>query len=239
MTWVAGVDGCPAGWCVVLREIGSRKSFFLGPISHVSEVLTIPESPTIVAVDIPIGLLRKAEHGGRECDRLARELLKKRGCCVFSPPARTALAYSENYPAANEANRKSSAESIGVSRQAFALFPKLRQVDEWIDAEKQRCVREVHPELCFFEMNDHHPFLSSKKDVAGRRDRRKILHAEEFCSVIEEALGKTRRKEVAEEDILDACAACWTGERIAKSKGICLPLNPPKDDKGLRMEIWR
>ena len=64
---VASVDGCRAGWFVILRELGSDRSSRV--LESFSLVARLPECPPIVAVDIPIGLLEQAERGGRECDR--------------------------------------------------------------------------------------------------------------------------------------------------------------------------
>jgi predicted RNase H-like nuclease len=44
---------------------------------------------------------------------------------------------------------------------------------------------------------------------------------------------------VARDDILDAMAACWTAERIVSGEALCLPDDPPRDARGLRMEILR
>ncbi len=44
---------------------------------------------------------------------------------------------------------------------------------------------------------------------------------------------------VAEDDILDACVACWTAARIFEGQGIRIPADPPYDGRGLRMEMWR
>jgi predicted RNase H-like nuclease len=96
VVWVVGVDGCRAGWFAVLREVERGKTVHAGPLRHISEVLALPQEPRIVARDIPIGLSDHAERGGRECDRVTRNLLGKRGCCVFSPPVRAARTRSDN-----------------------------------------------------------------------------------------------------------------------------------------------
>src|SRR5260370_23745998 len=126
---VAGVDGCQAGGLVVLRELGSD-----GVVARVLEsfalVARLPECPAIVAVDIPIGLLEHAEPGGRECDRQARVLLGwPRRNSVFSPPVRSAL-FCSTFEQACVTNAMSSPIQSRISRQCFALFPKLCEVDE-------------------------------------------------------------------------------------------------------------
>jgi predicted RNase H-like nuclease len=237
MNWVAGVDGCHAGWFVILREAASQNTRYkLG--EHIPEVLDLPEVPKAVAIDIPIGLLETAERGGRGCDRRARELLgQPRARSIFSPPIRPVLRYSTDYKRALLESRRSSPDSIGISKQCFCLFDKIQQMDKWIDAERQKRVREVHPELCFFEMNRRRPMSYGKKDPRGLKERRDLLSVEGFDGVIKAALRETLRGQVAENDILDACAACWTAERILRGVAVTVPDNPMIDCKGLRMEM--
>ncbi|MFZ3199553.1 MAG: DUF429 domain-containing protein [Candidatus Acidiferrales bacterium] len=236
--WVAGVDGCRAGWFAILRDVTSghtRHSL----LRHIPEILGLPEKPEIISVDIPTGLLNEARRGGRECDRIAREILRQpRARSVFSPPVRAALSHKK-YEHALAENRVSSPEGVGISRQCFGLFEKIRQVDEWMDQHKQERVREVHPELCFFELNHQRPMPHSKKSEDGLRERRSLLVKEGFGAVIEQATGGTARQEVAQDDILDACVACWTAERLWSRVAVRIPQNPPMDGNGLRMEMWR
>src|SRR5439155_4147082 len=83
---VAGVDGCRAGWVVVLSE-GARSEVTVA--RDFAGVLGLTRGACVVGVDMPIGLLDAAAPGGRECDRHARRLLGRgRACSVFSPPAR-------------------------------------------------------------------------------------------------------------------------------------------------------
>lgn len=63
--WVAGVDGCRGGWFAVLLRLGSGSApgseARLALCSSFSEVVSLPEEPAAIAVDIPIGLLDRAE----------------------------------------------------------------------------------------------------------------------------------------------------------------------------------
>ncbi len=94
MPWIAGVDGCRAGWFVVLVECGGRTGREGHRIfSSFRDVLDLKPKPTIIAVDIPIGLLEEPSAGGRECDKEARRILgTPRRSSVFTPPTRPALA---------------------------------------------------------------------------------------------------------------------------------------------------
>src|SRR5262249_9598529 len=112
MTWVAGVDGCRAGWFVVLRQVNGRKQTVHHCLSCFGDVLKLSEKPDVIAVDIPIGLLDQAVRGGRDCDRGARSLLgHPRSSSVFSPPVRSALAYM-TFATASAANRTSSPHQV-------------------------------------------------------------------------------------------------------------------------------
>src|SRR6266540_1721796 len=93
MPWVAGVDGCRAGWVVVLVEQPTqrRRAYHIRLCPHFAEVFTLDPKPTVIAVDIPIGLLEEPQPGGRECDRQARRLLGRRASSVFTPPIRKLL----------------------------------------------------------------------------------------------------------------------------------------------------
>jgi predicted RNase H-like nuclease len=54
-TWVAGVDGCRAGWVVAFaRPQGGEVRVRI--VSRFTEVIAAPEAPVVIAVDIPIGL---------------------------------------------------------------------------------------------------------------------------------------------------------------------------------------
>lgn len=236
MAWVAGVDGCRAGWLAIVRDKDSRFACHK-LLRRISEISALPEGPQIITIDIPIGLLDKAQQRGRDCDRMARSILgPKRASSVFSPPVRAALCLTE-YKQALAENRRSSSANVGISRQCFALFKKIAEVDSWIDPQKQQLVREVHPELCFYAVNGGEPMPHGKKSEQGLRDRRKLMDQEGFGSAIDKAIAETHRSEASVDDVLDACVACWTAERILRKTEQVIPGNAPKDSKGLTMEM--
>ena len=249
MALLAGVDGCHGGWFVVLCDEGS------GDTSHrvvqdFAAVLDHVRNAAMTVVDMPIGLLDKAQPGGRECDRQARRLLGVRGCTVFSPPVRAALegwrcppvkdkaAYIAAYDAANRANKENSHHNIGISRQCFGIFPKLAEVDRLMTPELQCRIRESHPEVAFALLNCGTPLRWNKHTKEGRNDRRTLLFdagLPEVERILPEYQGDGR---VAEDDILDAFVLVHVARRILRSDAVCLPGNPPTDRRGLRMEIW-
>ena len=78
----------------------------------------------------------------------------------------------------------------------------------------------------------------SKKKRVGLSERRSLLPNVGFDGVIAD-VNAYPRTAVAEDDILDACAACWTAARILEERAIRIPSDPPRDERGLCMEMWR
>lgn len=220
--WVAGVDGCRAGWVVVLINLatGYRKATV---VSRFVDVLVLPEEPKIVAIDVPIGLPSNAVQGGRVCEQEARKLLgPPRASSVFSSPSRAALQTFRgggNYLAVSGANRRSSPNGIGLSKQTFSILQKISEVDYAMTPAQQVRVKEVHPELSFYEANARHAMADSKRSSRGRRQRARVLVNRGFLTPLR-MLGKKLPVGVKSDDLLDACIACWTAERIAMSNSI-------------------
>lgn len=233
--WLAGVDGCPAGWMVALAALRadhrlSRLRFILCP--QFADVLSLTPAPDIIAIDIPIGLLDLPQPGGRDCDQLARRLLRRRASSVFSPPSRSVL----------HATHYDQVRGHGMSRQAFGILPKIRAVDGLITPTLQTAVYEAHPELAFMRLAgasmQHH-----KKTAAGREERLTALrradapHYAALPAALQRALRTYKRAQVAPDDLLDACVLLQTSYRLATAQALCLPATPAFDIKGLRMEI--
>jgi predicted RNase H-like nuclease len=236
--WVAGVDGCRAGWVVVLLEIGTGASRLLGCRTF-SEVLALPEQPKVIAVDVPIGLLDRGEPGGRACDREARTILGRQGVRVFSAPTVPALdAYilGGDHATVSAANRTSSDAGIGLSRQAFCIMNKISEVDAEMTPRLQEIVYEIHPEVSFRRANDGTPVAAPKRGASGRARRAAIVEELGFPS--DRFLTRPRPLDSKPDDILDAAVACWTAFLIEKKDASSIPLAPPLSSRGLTMAIW-
>jgi len=237
MPWVAGVDACRAGWFVMMRQVRSGR-VVCSVVPSFDALLSIDERPSIIAIDMPIGLLEQAVPGGRECDRQARGLLgAPRASSVFSPPVRQALR-AATYGDACSINAACSACGLRLAKQCFGLFPKLREVDERMTPDRQVVIREAHPELCFYELNGCRSIRDGKKTRQGLKQRRGLLSKAGLLGTAALSAALSFRG-VRVDDVLDAWVLSWTAERILRRKAVCVPRQPPLDSKGLRMEIWR
>jgi len=228
MTRVMGVDGFRGGWVGVQIEDqnGAGRSLETKTFVSFKDILGLDPFPDVIAIDIPIGLLDIPSKGGRACDRQARRLLgPPRSSSVFSPPVRPALG----------ATLYEEARRHGLTRQGFGILPKVREVDEQMTPVLQKRIFEVHPELSFREMNGR-SMSHNKKGSQGRLDRIQLLeiHLPGFSRRCLE----DRPEGVGADDLLDACAAAWTALRIVVCEAVRFPSDPPRDPKGLRMEIW-
>jgi predicted RNase H-like nuclease len=228
---ISGADGCKSGWVVVSQDLDTGAvSWRLAPTAR--DLIHGKPMPVFLAIDIPIGL---TEGGARSCDMLARRTVGPRASSVFPAPIRPALAAETR----EEASRiREAIEGKKMSCQAWAIVPKIREVDEVLggDPRLQLRVREVHPEVCFCYLAGGRPLLHGKKSAAGRAERLALLNPV-FGSWVQAALYERRRLASQADDILDAFAALWSARRILEGTAAVLPSEPPLDSRGLRMEI--
>ena len=232
---VAGVDGCRAGWLVVLVDGQGppNSSSQVRLCTEFEEILLLFPAPAAIAVDIPIGLLDRPQRGGRVCDREARRMLGRRASSVFSPPSRQVLG----------ATCYEDVRAQGLSIQAYGILPKIREVDRLMTPELQKVIHEAHPELAFMALAGH-PMRYNKKTPRGQRERLRALERaprhffQGIRRTVADGLKVFTRRQVAPDDVLDACALAYTAFRIANGKAQRLPLHPVVDPRGIRMEIW-
>jgi len=232
MSIVCGADGCKKGWVVLTRDLDAG-SVSWRLCASARELFHSGPSLQVIALDIPIGL---PGRGPRTCDLEARKLLGRgRASSVFPAPIRPVLAAS-SYEAACQIRFQEEGKKL--SRQAWAIVPKIREVDQVLcqDLKLQSLVREVHPEVSFFFLAGGRPMRHSKKSREGKEERRKLLEPM-FGHWLQTALAERRSLASNEDDILDAFVALWTAERIASGVSQTIPVMPPKDSFGLRMEI--
>ena len=227
------MDGCPSGWFYFALDAAGEYCY--GIVEDLHEITDRANRQDRVLVDIPIGL----RDGPRCCDLLARRRLGRRRSSVFPAPARAALE-AVCYDDACRRNQEAAGKKL--SKQTFNILPKIRAVDDLLrQNEKARAiVQEVHPELCFWALNDEVPMGHNKKAKAraGFNERMAVL---EGCWKGAEAAAREvcacyLRKEVARDDIADAMVAALTARADALKS---LPEQPPEDAVGLPMQmVW-
>jgi predicted RNase H-like nuclease len=204
-----------------------------------TDVLRRAKGCAAVGVDMPIGLPDAPPAGGRACEVEARALLgRPRASSIFSTPARAVLE-ATTYTEACALNRARSVGGRGISKQTWGIVPKLREVDAAMTSRRQRRVVEVHPELSFRAMNGGVTVAHSKASAAGALARVGLLHAHAGVSLADLERGAVALGSGAKlDDLLDAVAAAWSARRVAEGGALHLPAEPPRDAKGLRMELW-
>lgn len=239
--WVAGLDGCRGGWLAVLVDTSGQMPARLVFRALFEEVLELPEAPAVIAVDMPIGLPERSLGRGRPCEVAVRALLGERQSSVFSIPSRAAVM-EEDYARACAMALATSDPPRKVSKQAFGLFRKIREIDAALAArpELRKRVFEVHPEVSFRAMNGGRPAALPKKikgrpNPPGLAERRDLL----FRAGMPSDILDTPRPPGGggRDDLLDACAAAWTAMRILTGAAECHPAEPERDDRGLEMAI--
>jgi len=232
---VGGVDGCRAGWFVVVAQAAKQKVLQLKDFYVAQtfvDVLSKTGNCKLVCVDIPIGLSNGARP--RECDVAVRRILGRgRASSVFSPPVRLCLA-AKDYKTASRICLEHSGKKL--SKQSFFIMPKIREVDLAMTPQLQQRVREIHPELAFWALAGGKPAKHNKKKHVGRNERIALLSA--IFSDLEHFVAQARQaNKVAPDDILDALVAAWTAGQAIIGKARTLPENPEFDSRGLKMEI--
>ncbi len=237
---VAGVDGCPGGWLAVVADPDGFATAHAVLCRTFADVRAMVEQPRIVAIDIPIGVPGRAIKGGRTCDNETRARLGGRQSSVFAVPSRAALA-ERDYRRACAVNLEHSDPPRKVSKQCFNLFPKIREVDAVMTPDLQDRVFEVHPELAFWALNGEVPLdlpkkVKSSPSQPGLELRRRLLADAGFQQGFLETSDWPRR-DVGPDDIIDACSLAWSAARLLKGQAVTLPADPPRDGRGLRMEI--
>ena len=151
------------------------------------------------------------------------------------PPVRGALG-ADDYSSALRANRGSSRDGIGISKQCFGLFKKLREVDAAMTPALQERIREAHPEIAFLEIGGA-PARHPKRCAAGHAERQEFLR-EAGLGAAGEGIAGFRGPGWGDDDVIDALAFTWSAARILAGTALRLPASPMRDARGLAMEIW-
>lgn len=236
---VAGVDGARSGWIVVLRDLAAPGHAEVRTVSRFRDILEFRPEPVILAVDMPIGLPDLAGIGGRGPERMVRPLLGERQSSVFSIPSRAAV-FCDDYGNACRIALETSDPPRKVSKQAFNIFPKIREIDELMTPDLERCIYEVHPEVAFWLLNGEKPMslpkkVKSRANRPGLEERARLLQSFGFERAF---LDQQPPKGAGRDDLLDACVNALIAERILQGQARPHPENFERDARGLRMAIW-
>jgi predicted RNase H-like nuclease len=181
-----------------------------------------------VAIDIPIGL---PDTGRRQADALARSLLGPRASSVFTTPTRAAIT-APAYAEAAEQNRNLAGQ--GLSQQAFALAPRILEVDSWVRSADVAVI-EVHPEVSFVRMAGGTPLAASKHTWAGAMLRRCLLAKADIG--LPDDLGEAGVL-ASVDDVHDAAVAAWTARRYRHGQATPIPDPPEVFGDGWACAIW-
>jgi predicted RNase H-like nuclease len=226
---VAGVDGCRAGWLAVLARVHDGRALCVQDVvifAGFGQLLDLTGACSAVSIDIPIGL---SDDGRRAADFEARRILGRRRSSVFPPPAR-ALLHCCDYASANALSRRISGR--GISRQTFNIIAKIHEADSVITPSLQERVVESHPEVSFCALNADVCLQHTKRSVAGRDERCRLL-----SRAFEDLASLSPPRGATWDDLYDACVLAWTASRLATGRERRLPAHPRRDTRGLRMEI--
>ena len=217
MTSLVGVDGCKAGWIAVCERDG-QLSVELWP--SLDSLFSQPW--TMACVDIPIGL--KGGNGRRVCDQKARDLLGTQRSSIFYAPPRQLLSATDYEEVRKE----------GMSLQTFYLLPKIREMDQRIEPEDQRWLKEAHPELSFRTRSER--LLHRKKSPSGKIQRTEILKELDSPFQIRRWESGFLRRDVAIDDLLDAAVLLEVAREWSWGDGQAVG-DQERDSRGLKMEI--
>lgn len=219
MVRVLGVDVAKKYWVAVASDLRAYADLTLTGLLAAADA----DGPVeVVGIDIPIGTPDGV--GYRRADVLARKAVGPKWASVFMTPPRAALT-APTYAAALEIARQVSGK--GISKQAWALGPRILEVDVVVRSVDRHIV-EVHPELSFATLAQRH-LQSPKSTWAGLEDRRALLAGAGFALPAD--LGKPGQAS-GPDDVLDAAVACWTASRVAGGAAVRHP-DPPEELDGI------
>ncbi|MCP5025087.1 MAG: DUF429 domain-containing protein [Actinomycetia bacterium] len=205
---VAGVDGAKRGWVVAESGLHAPARVTVTVVDRLDDLVgrVADGSLAALAIDMPIAL---PSDGPRWCDREARALLGPRRSSLFPTPVRAVL---DAVDYSDALTRSRSASGVGLSKQAWHLVPRIRELDNLVTADLARRIVEAHPESGFAVLAGA-PLESTKKTPEGRAARRTLL-APRFAGL--DAALDDRGGGVGVDDVLDATINAWTARRLVR-----------------------
>jgi len=118
---------------------------------------------------------------------------------------------------------------------------KIREVDDFLGntTDARQTLRESHPEVMFAALNGGRPMTHTKKTADGFKERLALLSDlfDDSESVVSKVRARYLKREVADDDILDALILATGAERCVRLGIRTLPTESEMDTHGLRMEM--
>jgi len=220
---VIGIDGCKAGWFAVWHSQDETIETAIFPsISNLKDFF-VEFNQFIIGIDMPVIL---SEVMPREADQLARKLLSKKASSVFTAPTPKMLD-QPNYEKACLISKNLIGKSMSL--QSWYLFPKIKDVQTILHYKNIK-VFEIHPELSFRAMNNQKVILESKKTNEGFEIRKSLLDKHFLDFNFDVIRNKYQKKDVMDDDILDALVVLWSAKRIVNNQALYLPKIPEKQN---------
>jgi len=228
---VLGVDGCRAGWVGVVlapdRPVVGVLGATIGALVEAARASArAADGVDVIGIDMP---MHPPESGSRPADLAARAHLGRKASSIFLTPARSVLD-ARSYADACALAR--ALDGRAISRQAWALRGKIREVGAWLPAAP--CpIYEVHPEVSFSVLTGA-PIIASKRTAVGLGARRRALEGAGIVvpADLADASG------VAADDVLDAAVVAWSARRIAAGVARSFPDPSEASADGRGTAIW-
>lgn len=230
-TAYVGIDGCKTGWLAFVYEHG-QVTFNLE--KSLARLFAQLPAQSLVLIDMPIGLA-DAKSTDRVCDKLARLALKPtRSSSVFPVPCRAAV-FASSYEDACKSNIQELGKSL--SKQSWAICPKIRELDELLRGGLSFDIRESHPEVVFSVWN-RAPLSAHKSTEDGLSQRLDVLQnaVSRPFPALQNALRVLPSSSINKDDIVDAFALMVAASRPEVLRA--LPELADLDTVGLSRQIW-
>lgn len=237
-----GIDGSPDGWFAVRYD---GDTYAGSGLYEGIEALWEHhgEAADTVLIDVPIGL-REESAAKRPCDAAARDVLgSPRGRSVFAVPIRDAV-HEDQYADGKAIQEARTDASIGV--QSWNITDLIAQLDTFLLETEPAAVgtiREAHPEVCLWALNEEEPteYSKTQRPAAAFWERIAILETvdEHVTRHVRDA-GRDLDANVKNDDIVDAFALALTASSRTdplRTLPSTDPADDPGDPSGLPMEM--
>ena len=158
---------------------------------------------------------------------------------VFNPPVKVVLT-AKDYNEACQINQFLTGKKISI--QTWNILPKIKEVNEVMAKNAQFATKliETHPETFFYRLNNDVPLHNKKKTKEGRSERLEILSQLDNHTphIFNEIIEKTKRKDLAYDDILDALVLAYVAKEHYPDEIIMLPDVPIIDSLGCFQNVF-